>query len=165
MPRIIASGSRQDAYRGFCNSLKANGEASVPVLLVDSEGPVNAGPWQHLNSRPNDHMDRPPGATDDQCHLMVQLMESWFLADPKTVKQYFGEDVVEKHLKAVADIEPVAKPDVLKRLRLASKRSSHGKFEKARNSFELLSCIDPASVERASKHAKRLLDFLRDNCT
>ena len=45
------------------------------MLLVDAERPVaSSGPWGHLNAPP-DSWVRPAGATDDQCHLMVQVME------------------------------------------------------------------------------------------
>lgn len=37
MPRIVACGSRADAYDSFCTAIR-NGEAAM--LLVDSESPV-----------------------------------------------------------------------------------------------------------------------------
>ena len=54
----------------------------ISLLLVDSEDPVKAQrdtTWQHLRSR--DCWKRPNNAQDDQAHLKVQCMESWFLAD------------------------------------------------------------------------------------
>jgi hypothetical protein len=166
MPRIVAGKSRQSTFDRFRTAVQVDDPDDLPLLLVDSEGPIAIGhnPWQHLNSRKDDPMPKPLNATNDECHLMVQLMESWFLADPQAVKRYFGTGVLMKHLKEVADIELVAKADVMTRLNSATKTSKHGKFDKARDSFELLSRIDPARVEIASRHAKRLLDFLRANC-
>ena len=81
LPRIFASGGRQQAYDDFRIALGASRDDDRVVLLVDSEGPVgmDAGPWQHLKDR--DGWDRPDGADDDHIHLMVQCMEAWFLAD------------------------------------------------------------------------------------
>ena len=78
MPKIIASGSRDEAYGDF-EAAHAQGNVTA-MLLVDAEEEVTAsGSWDHLRSR--DNWRRPPGALNDQCHLMVQFMESWFLAD------------------------------------------------------------------------------------
>ncbi len=69
MPRVVACGGRQNAYDSFCTAL-ASPREGPPMLLVDSEEPVNAaGPWEHLHAR--DGWVRPRAATDDQCHLMV----------------------------------------------------------------------------------------------
>ena len=61
MPRIVACGSRRDAYESFCTALET-GESAF--LLVDSEAPVSGQnqqgqsdtwlPWQHLAQRPGD---------------------------------------------------------------------------------------------------------------
>lgn len=74
MPRIVACGGRRNAFESFAIAQGAQGD--YPFLLVDAEAPVAAaGPWQHLFSR--DGWICPRGATDQQCHLMVQVMESW----------------------------------------------------------------------------------------
>ena len=77
MPRIVACGSRQDAYQSFCIALE-NGNSAM--LLVDSEAPVNAEcmegepeswkPWQHLQSRAGDCWEKPAKASEQECHLM-----------------------------------------------------------------------------------------------
>ena len=91
MPRIVACGSRTNAYQDFTreNESPARHDGS-PHLLVDSEEPVReAGPWLHLKVR--DGWDRPDGATDDQRHLMVEVMESWFLADREALGTFYGQ--------------------------------------------------------------------------
>ena len=53
MPRIVACGSRGNAYQDFTreNESPARQDGN-PHLLVDSEEPVReAGPWQHLKVR------------------------------------------------------------------------------------------------------------------
>ena len=82
-PQIVPSGSRGDAYNNFRRALTGEDYA---ILLVDAEGPVVAqGSWQHLKA--SDNWDQPAGASNDQCHLMVQAMESWFLADHQALEE------------------------------------------------------------------------------
>ena len=55
MPRIVACGSRNDAYDSFRTALDRGERA---MLLVDAEEPVStSGPWQHLKAR--DGWNRP----------------------------------------------------------------------------------------------------------
>lgn len=84
---IAPTGSRSDTYRAFCAATGCQ-----PLLLVDSEAPVTdiAQPWAHLKSR--DGWDQPVGAADQQAHLMVQVMETWLLADPSALQEVFGLD-------------------------------------------------------------------------
>ena len=79
--KIVRGGGREQTFNRFASAV-ASGCAGAPVLLlVDSEDPVAPGSsvWQHLHDR--DGWTRPDGAGDDQAFLMVQLMETWFLAD------------------------------------------------------------------------------------
>lgn len=107
-PRVVACGSRRDAYDSFCTAI-ANGEAAM--LLVDSEVAVSDAdqlfedkskwlPWSHLKQRQGDGWEKPEGGEDSDCHLMVQCMESWFLADRDTLKAFFGIGFKESQLPA-----------------------------------------------------------------
>ena len=163
MPRIVASGSRGDAFKDFCQALHESGRDDFIVLLVDSEGPVVAGssPWQHLKTR--DNWDQPSGATDDQVHLMVQCMEAWFLADKGSLAEYYGDDFNQNALPARQDIENIAKNDVSNGLKNATRsRVSKGEYEKGQHSFDILEQIDPKKVIEASPHAERLVDTLNE---
>ena len=62
LPRVIACGSRQQAYDRFCSAV-AHRSGDFNFLLVDSEGPVQAAPWEHLAQR--DGWDRPSSARDE----------------------------------------------------------------------------------------------------
>ena len=60
------------------------------VPLVDAEGPVTPqGPWHHLQTI--DGWARSAGAANDQCHLRVQVIESWFLIDMETIESFYGQ--------------------------------------------------------------------------
>src|SRR5208337_3424902 len=89
-PRVVACGDRASAFRDFQRYLRRRKEGFL-ILLVDSEGPVaaNTKAWAHLRGR--DGWKKPPTAHDDQAHLMVQCMESWFLADRDALSGYYKQ--------------------------------------------------------------------------
>ncbi len=161
MPEIVASGSRRNAYEDFRTRQRNTAAKNEgPMLLLDAERAVGeTGPWQHLKGR--DGRDRPAGATDDQCHLMVEVMESWFLADRTALEEYYGQGFQETALPSNQQIEQVAKNDVLNRIRQATRRTSKGRYDKGRHSFEILATIDSAKVTNASRHARRFVETLQ----
>jgi hypothetical protein len=153
--KVIASGSRQNAYEDFSSALRQHPEEYV-ILLVDSETSVTATPWQHLNMREGDNWQRPDGAGDDQAHLMVQVMEAWFLADQDTLAAYYGQRFLRNSLPRQEDIEQIEKNRVLDALRHASRKTQKGSYHKTRHGFDLLELISPAFVREASRHADDL---------
>ena len=159
MPRIVASGSRNDAYSDFKTAL---GQGRPAMLLVDSEAPVTAGtPWAHLSAR--DTWATPVGATDSQCHLMVECMESWFLADRTTLQAFFGQGFKVAALPAVArPIESIPKAEVYQSLASATKVcKTKARYGKGEHSFDLLGRIEPAKVMVASPWADRFVSELK----
>lgn len=172
-PRVVACGSRRDAFDSFCTAI-ANGEEAM--LLVDAEASIAAAaehpedepgkwkPWLHLKSRAGDGWDKPAGSEDSDCHLMVQCMESWLLADRVTLKAFFDPGFSANALPAAAnDIESVAKLavyDALERSTRACK--SKGSYGKGQHSFKLLTVINPAKVTAACPWAKRFVDCLKE---
>ena len=157
MPSIVACGSRQNAYDSFKTArFRKDG---ISMLLVDAEEPVTAsGPWEHLAAR--DNWVRPTGATDDQCHLMVQVMESWFLADVESMESFYGPSFRKQALPANPKVEKVAKQDVLNGIEQATRDTSKGRYSKGKHSFDLLAALDPAKVRDASPHADRFIRTL-----
>lgn len=170
MPGISACGGRRFAYDDFCTAI-ANGESAM--LLVDSEAPVlpahQAGApdawqsWQHLKARQGDGWDKPANTEDTDCHLMVQVMESWFLADRQALNAFFGQGFHENALPAAnRPIEGVAKDDVYDALKQATRScKTKAEYGKGEHSFKLLAQVDPAKVTAASPWAKRFVDELK----
>ena len=157
MPPIVACGDRNNTYDSF-KAGHATGGINA-VLLVDAEGPVSAKTaWGHLRKR--DGWSRPRGTSDEQCHLMVQVMESWFLADVKALEGYFGWGFRRGALPKIADIEMVRKQDVEEGLERGAKGTVKGGYRKGRDSFEVLGRLDPGKVREASEHAERFLRVL-----
>ncbi len=156
MPRIIACGSRNNAFSQFQTRLTKAADKNAILLLVDSEGPIPqaAKPWSHLEKR--DHWKCPPGAGDDNVHLMVQCMESWFLADKECLAEHFGRGFRKDSLPRNPAIEDVKKSDVMSGLERAT-NGCKSEYSKGRHSFRILAKIDPAKVKAASPYAARLI--------
>ena len=157
MPKIEACGSRENAYQDFSDALSKGDRTAM--LLVDAEGPVTTpGPWGHLKA--TDNWDRPGGVTDGQCHLMVQVMESWFLADREALRSHYGRGFRERDLPQNPDIERIAKDDVLAGLNRAVRDTGKGSYNKSNDSFTILEKLDPAKVRQASGYADRFVRAL-----
>ena len=177
MPRIVACGGRQDAFDSFCTALK-NGEPAL--LLVDSEAPVALAaqlgdatvkdvrsqwlPWLHLLHRPGDGWEKPAGAKDMQCHLMVQCMDSWLLADRASLKVFFEQGFLENQLPPDnRDVEAIAKNELYQSLANATRPcKTKAQYGKGEHSFKLLALLDPIKVMDVSPWARRFIDRLKD---
>ena len=162
MPRLVACGSRNTAFDKFKTAIK-NGQDAL--LLVDSESPVLADPqtgkpvslWKHLKAR--EGWEFPTNATDDDVHLMVQCMESWFVADKAQFIAYYARGnrkCTPTLIPNCSDIEGLDKNDVLECLKKASLPLGKEKYSKGSRSFEILATIRPEKVANASYHFRRL---------
>lgn len=164
MPRIVACGSRQNAYEDFCTAVKKGDSA---LLLVDSETAVDANhwdkPWLHLLNRPGDKWAIPAGATDQQCHLMVECMEAWLLADRATMHKFFGQGFNASALPVVTNsVEAVTKPQLYQALTDATRHcKTKAKYGKGEHSFKLLAAVDANKVSAASPWAKRFIEITK----
>ena len=138
-------------------------QADFIVLLVDSEDPVaEQSTWQHLHSW--DGWERPADATDDNAHLMVQVMESWFLADLDSLTEYYGQGFNKNPLPDNPNIEDIPKSAIMDGLASATrqcKRKRKGSYSKGGHSFDILASIDPSKVINASPHASNLIGTLK----
>lgn len=163
MPGVVACGTRNDTFRDFSVALTNGGRGSaVPILLVDSETAVKTSPWDHL--RRQDGWVKPPQSAVDQAHLMVQVMESWFLADANALREYFGDGFRDSALPRRTDIESIPKGEVLTALSRTSRNTTKGAYSKGQHSFQILELVDADTLERRAPHAKRLFDVLRERC-
>jgi hypothetical protein len=159
-PRIIASGSRDEAYRDFSRSL-ADGSTTFAVLLVDSEGPVPVGKTAGAHLRDRDRWTKP--LPDGQVHLMVQCMEAWFLADKAMLTEYYGYRFNPSALPPNPNIEEIPKVDVFRGLEQATRETTKGNYHKTRHGFEILTRLEPGLVQRRSRFAAELFTILLAN--
>lgn len=165
-PRVVPCGGREQAFDSFCTAI-AQGQNAL--LLVDSETPIDPlhqpqaptplRPWAHLKKQAS--WVAPAGSSDDDCHLMVECMENWFLADWASVQGFFGHDFNASALPN-GSVEAIAKRRTYAALEIATKQcKSKAPYGKGAHSFKILRFISPTKVEAASPWAKRFLDELR----
>ena len=159
LPRVFASGSRNDAYDAFCTALKDK-EVDFAILLVDSEEAVdpNVTSRSHLRQA---GWDKLTNVHDDQVHLMVQCMEAWFLADPKSLEDYFKRGFNARALPRRRPVEAIPKDDLLNGIKFATRKTRNDKaYDKGDDSFKIFQMLDSELVRKAFPRAKHLIDVL-----
>lgn len=155
--QIIACGARNDAFADFVTALETHPDA-FNVLLVDAEGPVLTTPWQHLRER--DHWNPPQNVNDDQCHLMVQTMEAWIIADPDALRQFYGQGFNATMLPHNPNVEQVDRHTLAATLRNATRTTGKGEYHKIRHGSRLLTLVNVATVRSAATYCDRLFTTL-----
>lgn len=173
MPQIIACGSRKQAYDDFCTALKSGEDC---YLLVDSESAIftendideaqnqNGEPWSHLKSRVGDQWRKPDAATNEMCHLMVECMENWLVADLLCLESYFGHGFKQKKIPTEKNPEKISKTTVYTKLEDATRDSKRGQYHKGDHSFTILKNIDPTKIIDKCPWAKRFFNQLNKVC-
>jgi hypothetical protein len=157
----IPSGGREQTFRDYKKALNSHPD-SINLLLIDSEGPIlDPSPWRHLEKNSNGGCPH-PGIGDNSCHLMVQMMESWFLADGERLKDYYGKGFNEKALPASHDIESISKEQVADLLKRATKATQKGEYHKTRHAPDILEKIRPDRVREKASYCKRLFSTLSE---
>lgn len=160
LPSVVRGQGRHQTFDLFKRAVAHPRGGALPLLLVDSEEPVKEGHtvWQHLKAR--EDWPQPPGSVDDQAFLMVQVMETWFLADRGLLRKYFGRSLRENHLRQWPVLEAVPKVTVFDALANAT-AGCEKRYAKGKVSYEMLAQLNPNPVEAGCPHAKALLDRLR----
>jgi Domain of unknown function (DUF4276) len=106
----VVCGKRNDAYRDFKNALKSHPDA-INLLLVDSEDFVTvSSAKQHLINR--DSWDDLSGIDENDIHLMVQVMESWLIADIDTLANYYGQKFNRNAIPRNNNVEEISKANI-----------------------------------------------------
>ncbi|RCJ21063.1 hypothetical protein A6S26_24975 [Nostoc sp. ATCC 43529] len=164
---IVMCGSRRDAYENFKIALQSQPEA-FNVLLIDAESSVDSTvtPWEHLRNRTEDHpwiLDA-VNFEDEQCHLMVQTMEAWFIADIDALRKFYGEefreDTILHEMARYDSVEKVSKRTLKVWLEAATRRTDKKKYHKTNHAPKLLELLDVAKVRQASPYCDRLFTTL-----
>jgi len=153
---IIACGPRNAAFDAFETALRTHA-AAFNVLLVDAEGAVNQTPWGHLQERDGwNH----PHVADDHCHLMVQMMEAWFVADIDTLESFYGNGFRRQAIPVRNEVEAIDKAILETALQNATRDSRKGPYHKIRHGSKLLCLIDSQIVRSKAPHCERLFGTL-----
>ena len=155
---LIVCGSRNAAFRAFRNAVNA-GEDAFVVLLADAEAPVSLTPKQHLASRDGWEIDF---AGEDAVHLMVQVMETWIIADANALASYYGQGFRRNVLPRRENLEDVPKRDVERALNRATEQTTKGRYHKIKHLSALLREIDVNKVRERCHHCDRLFNAVTE---
>lgn len=165
MPRIVACGSRNNAYDDFCDAFTQGTDAR---LLVDSEDPVEFDgvkpeeaakrTWEHLSRR--DGWKKPTGATDTHVFLMTTCMETWIVADRAALKAHYGSLLNENGLPVVDKTLEQRNRHAMQNALVAATKECTNAYEKGKRSFEILGTLDPVAIEAFLPSLKRIHDLV-----
>ena len=154
--QVVACGGRNAAFDMFKTALGIH-RGAFNILLVDAEGPVSQTPWTHLLTR--DGWARPT-AGDEQCHLMVQCVEAWLVADRETLREFYGQGFNEHALPANINVEAVDRRDLESGLARATKDTSKGRYHKIHHCSLLLAQLKTTIVRSKATYCDRLFTTL-----
>lgn len=158
--RLIMCGPRVETFKRFQQALRLH-PGAFNILLVDSEGPVNgATPWAHLAAHQDDQWQRPSDASEDACHLMVETVEAWLLADPEALERYYGKGFAMGSLPRTKSVESIPKATVTTALERATQGTRKGGYHKIDHCSDLLGMVDPERVRARAPHCEQLFTVL-----
>ena len=146
MPKLVACGSRGSAYDRFKIAYAMASETDYVALLIDSEDPISDidDTWAHLWQR--DKWQRPAGVQDDQVLFMTTCMETWIVADHKTLREHFGQYLQISALPPPDNLETRVRVDIQNALENAT-RNCPSPYVKNPKSYQVLGKLNPDAIE------------------
>jgi hypothetical protein len=160
MPRLIACGSRNNAFEDFKTALGAPAPVDYVALWIDSEAPMTniEASWAHLRGSGN--WPQPTDAADDQVLFMTTCMETLIVADRAALTEHYGTKLQTKALPPPINLENRQQHDVQAKLVRATRNCTNG-YAKGKRSFEILARLAPATLEthlRSFARTRRILN-------
>ena len=157
--KIIPSSNTQTTYEDFLISVR-NSPQSFNLLLVDSDEAIaeNETARDFLQKKYKKWLLKT--IKDEQCHLMVQIMESWFLADVDALKSFYGREFKESAIPKRKNVETIAKDTVEKSLAAATAKTQKAEYHKIEHGAKILELINPQKVRESAPHCKRLFETI-----
>lgn len=160
--RPVPCGSRESTFDNFRTAQRTHKD-SFNALLVDSDGAVNSTPLQHLRSI-RSNLDL-AGASEDQCHLMVQMMEAWLVADIEALRKHYGAGFNERAIPRTHNVEDIDKDRLKPALKSATRQTQKGEYHELTHGARLLAVVDAAKVRQRALHCDRLFKVLEERIT
>lgn len=155
--RPITYGSKFETFKKFLDGVEAYQDSFV-LFLLDSDAPLEDGetPKAFLQKQ-NPKWDLHK-AEENQCHLMVQMMESWFFADKDALAEFYGQKFNRNALSKNTNVEKIKKATIESGLENATKNTQKGIYHKTRHGAKILELINPQKVHKSAPNCKRLFD-------
>ena len=152
--KVVPCGGRNATYDAFLNATKTWPD-TVNVLVIDSEAPVaNLNlPRTHLKQR--DGWDL-AAIQEDSIHLMIQVMDTWIIADADALANYCEQHFQKRALPQTQNLEGIEKEQIYNALERATARTQKGAYRRIRHAADLFANIDPVIVRRRCPSCGRL---------
>ncbi len=160
-PRLVACGGRGGVFDRFRTAHRSTA-GGWAAMWIDSEEPM-VDPdqaWRHLASVttvPN--WEKPDGANDDQVLFMTTCMETGIIADRATLRNHYGNRLIEGRLLPLNNLESRDRHSVQDSLERATENCGNA-YKKGRRSFVILERLDPAALDSMPSFSRtlRILD-------
>ena len=159
--RIIPAGNTQSAYDDFIFSVE-NSPQSFNILLVDSDDAVAKNESARAFLQRKHQKWKLQTIKDGQCFLMVQIMESWFIADVDALKKFYGQGFNSNAIPKNQNVEEVEKERVEKSLKTAIAKTNKNEYHKIKHGAKLLELINPQKVRKAAPHCEKLFTAISE---
>lgn len=160
--KVIPAGNTQSTYDDFIFSVK-NSPQSRNLILVDSDEAVAANQTPRIFLQSKYKKWKLQKIEDEQCHLMVQIMESWFLADVDALKRFYGQEFKESAIPKNPNVETIAKVKVENSLKAATARTQKAEYHKIEHGAKLLEFVNSSKVREAAPHCERLFAVIAES--
>jgi len=162
LPRLTACGGRADTFEDFQTGHATKRDSDYVAMLIDSEEPLENldATWRHLKHY--DGWDMPAGASNEQVLFMTTCMETWIVADRKTLTKHFGNKLQESALPALHDAESRSRQEIQKSLAHATRKCGNA-YAKGKRSFELLGKLSPPELQKHLPSFRRTVRVLDRN--
>ncbi len=157
--RPITYGSKFETFKKFLDGKREYPESFV-LFLLDSDAPLEEGQTPKSFLQKQNPTWLLQGAEEDECHLMVQLMESWFFADKDGLAEFYGKNFNRNALSKNTNVEKIAKADVESGLNKATKNTPRGVYHKTRHGAKILEIVSPRKVRDSASHCDRLFAII-----
>lgn len=157
--RVIPSSNTQETYKDFMKSVRVSPE-SFNLLLVDSDDAVTENETARVFLQKKYRKWNLQTIEDEQCHLMAQIMESWFIADVSALKEFYGQEFKESAVPKNRNVESIEKERVESSLKTATVKTQKGEYHKIGHGARILEIIDPGKVRAAATHCGELFDSI-----
>jgi hypothetical protein len=154
-------GSREIAIKIFLSELEYYPE-SFSALLVDAEGEIDEKDTPKIFLQKISAKFDFTAVKDGQCHLMAQMMESWFLADKEKLAEFYGKGFNTNALPKNTNVEKISKADVETGLKNATRETSKKEYKKGEHAGEILRLIDSDKVRKAALHCEKLFKEIKE---
>lgn len=153
---ITSCGGRNQALDAFVDALEKD-RATFNVLLVDSEAGVTALPRAHLQQHDAWNLDT---AQEQQVHLMAQCMETWLVADPEALAEYYNQGFNGNALPRRANLEEEPKGQIYAALEAATRQTQKGSYGKIKHASGLLKTVSSAKAQARCPHCRRFFETI-----